>query len=156
MKKLTLVALTMALALTASAVSAQDAASNITLSHRGDKPSVKGPVDCFTGAVRIVRVVNATLIRNKGVRLVIGMQSNHSGLTRGRCGLAGRLCYSGGCRAWAGGGRNQYRYCNAEKYLTCCGMGWGVKMGRMSAKSRRDRYLIVRWSRLDKLGNLLR
>jgi len=58
MKKLTLVAL--ALALTASAVSAQETAAKIALSHSGDQPSVKGPADYFTGAVRIDAPFQAT------------------------------------------------------------------------------------------------
>ncbi|WP_409519762.1 cupin domain-containing protein [Pantoea brenneri] len=58
MKKVTLVAL--ALALTASAVSAQETASSIRLSHSGDQPSVKGPADYFTGAVRIDAPFQAT------------------------------------------------------------------------------------------------
>jgi len=58
MKKIILVAL--ALTLTASAVSAQETASKIGLFHSGDKPSVKGPADYFTGAVRIDAPFQAT------------------------------------------------------------------------------------------------
>lgn len=58
MKKLTLVAL--ALALTASAVSAQETAAKIALSHSDDQPSVKGPADYFTGAVCIDAPFQAT------------------------------------------------------------------------------------------------
>ncbi|WP_262287714.1 MULTISPECIES: cupin domain-containing protein [unclassified Pantoea] len=58
MKKLTVMAL--ALALSISAVSAQEKEASLTLSHSGDKPSVKGPANTFTGAVRIDAPFQAT------------------------------------------------------------------------------------------------